>query len=483
MRLSALWTGTSSTKCVGNRRRRFVPCLLLFLAAVAGVAEAQPTQLTVQVLQPNGSPISLATVCMAAGSSMAGSRLTTQGVAVLTGLPAGSYTLHVIKSNFQTNSQTVNLSGTLELTVTLQPGASTPPAGVNCQVGGAPTTLTPIKITSFEVVDLPADFKVTSPPATQLVLRATFDRKPDFFRIVEGNGYAYTTPLQNLQTVSWRPINLAFNAPFIYFLPLNLGAPYGTRVVYLQVSSGPVASEDAASQIKSVSVIRTPAQLRTSVLTGAALQEFLDRAQLEGYRPLKFKAFSITPNPDDECVGGTHAILENQPTLSAPGTYTQPARPLNVLIEKSVFHAFSPPGDPSGSGLQTLMPFFKITDLGVQPTYFTSLDLSLPRYWIDTTTFSVSGFTMVNNSFQPPLQAPERIITIEKTYRFNSTKFVNCLDGSPTPHIPFLPTFTSVTVVGPDGRHPCEAFVSSVPAPRCGLPPLPPVHGTGTIIP
>ena len=69
---------------------------------------------------------------------------------MLTGLPAGAYTLHVIKSNFQTKSQTVNLSGTQELTVTLQPGASTPPAGVNCQVGGALTTLPPIKITSFD---------------------------------------------------------------------------------------------------------------------------------------------------------------------------------------------------------------------------------------------------------------------------------------------------------------------------------------------
>ena len=483
MRPSTSWTGTPPAGCVGARCRRIVPCLLLFLSAIAWVAEAQPTtQLTVRVLQPNGNPVSLATVCMAAGSSMAGSRLTTQGVAVLTGLPAGAYTLHVIKSNFQTTSQDVNLSGTLELTVTLQPGTSTPPAGVNCQAG-AVTTLPPITITSFEVVDLPADFKVTSPPTTQLVLRATFDRKPAFFRIVENSGFAYTTPQQDLQTVPWQQF-IGPSAEFIRLFPLNLGAPYGTRVVYLQVSSGPVASEDAASQIKSVSVIRTPAQLRTSVLTGAALQEFLDRAQLEGYVPLKFKAFSITPNPDDECPGGTHAILENQPTLSAPGTYTQPARPLNVLIEKSVFHAFSPPGDPSGSGLQTLMPFFTITDLGVQPTYFSSLNLSLPRDWIDTTTFSVSGFTMVNNSFQPPLQAPERIIRIEKTYRFNSTKFVSqCLNGSPRPHIPFLPRFTSVTVVGPDGRHPCEAFVSSVPAPRCGLPPLPPVHGTGTIIP
>ena len=43
MRLSASWTGTPPAGCVGARCRRFVPCVLLFLGAVAGVAEAQPT--------------------------------------------------------------------------------------------------------------------------------------------------------------------------------------------------------------------------------------------------------------------------------------------------------------------------------------------------------------------------------------------------------------------------------------------------------
>ena len=267
-----------------------MPCLLLFLGAVAGLAEAQPTtQLTVRVRQPNGDPVSLATVCMAQGAQ-GGSRLTTGGVAVLTGLPAGAYMLHVIKANFQTKSQSVNLSGTQELTVTLQPGTSTPPAGVNCQGGGAVTTLPPIKITSFEVEDLPADFKVTSPPVTHLRLQATFDRRPAFFRIIEDSGYAYSTPLQNLRTRAWAPLPPnAPIAPFIYLLALDLARPYGTRTVHLQVSS--VASEDAASQIKSVSVILTPKQLQTSVLTGAALQGFLDRAQQEGYGPLKFKAY------------------------------------------------------------------------------------------------------------------------------------------------------------------------------------------------
>jgi hypothetical protein len=426
--------------------------VLLFLGAVAGVAEAQPTtQLTVRVRDQNGNNISQATVCMAQGSQ-AWSRPTTgiEAAAVLTGLPAGTYTRHVIKSNFQTKSQSVNLSGTQEVTVTLQPGDSTLPAGVNCQVGGAPTTLPPITITSFKVeveranliTDLPADFKVTSPPVTHLRLRATFDRRPAFFRIIEDSGYAYTTPLQNLRTRPWGPLPpSAPVAPFIYLFPLDLARPYGTRTVHLQVSS--VASEDAASQIKSVSVILTPAQLRTTIYAGPALQGILDRAQQEGYGPLKLKTYQVIPDP--LCPqGSTPGLVFDSRGRAFIDALT---RNPSTLTEKAEFRAFAGP---------PLMPFWKITDLVMHH------DWGQPSV--------VSGYTMVNNPSQPPLQAPERTIRIERTFQYE------CFSGTAgsylPPPAPPLPTFFAATVVGPDGRDPRDAFPPR--GPTAGGPVAPP---------
>lgn len=438
-------SGDPCGRAGGARRRRFVPCVLLFLGAVAGVAEAQPTQLTVRVRQPNGSPISLATVCMAQGSQ-AGSRLTdSQGVAVLTGLPPGAYSLHVIKSNFQTVSDAHYLSGTQERIVTLQPGASTSPAGVNCQVGGAPTTLPPITITSFTVDNLPADFKVTAPPATTLPLRATFDRQPAFFRIKEAHPDAYTTPLQNLRTASW--LSLAPNAPFIILFPIDFTKPFGTRVIYLQVNSQ--ASEDGASQIKSVSVVLTPGQLRTTVLTGAALQGFLDRAQQQGYGPVRPKGVRIEPDLS-VCPAGRLPVLINAETYSLlpqttplglacnsdldcpsdrrpcqAGTcsarqrvrfylplvgwfYTDvvitppPGQLAQVwpksLIEKAEYSAFAGP---------PLMPFWKITDLKVLHDWV-PLQPAVSGGWPPPPppvpgSISVGGYNMVNNPLQPPI--------------------------------------------------------------------------------
>lgn len=525
MRRSASWAGTPPAGFVGARRRRFVPCLLLFLGAVAGVAEAQSTQLTVRVRQPNGSPISLATVCMAQGSQ-AGSRLTdSQGVAVLTGLPAGAYSLHVIKSTFQTVSDAHYLSGTQERIVTLQPGASTSPAGVNCQVGGAPTTLPPITITSFRVDNLPADFKVTAPPATTLPLRATFDQQPAFFRIKEAHPDAYTTPLQNLRTASWQPI-LAPNAPFIILFPIDFTKPFGTRVIYLQVSH--VASEDAASQIKSVSVVLTPATLRTSVLTGAALQGFLDRAQQQGYGSVRPKG--VRTDPDlSVCPAGRVPVLVNAETYSLlPQTtplafacnsdldcpinlrpcqagacsarqrvrfylplvgwfytdvvITPPAGQLaqawpKGLIEKAEYSAFAGP---------PLNPFWKITDLKVLHDWV-PLQPAGSGGWPPPPppvpgSISVGGYNMVNTPLQPPIQDPERSIRVERTTQFPYRMRPVCLVGTEPPSPP-LPRFLSVTVVGPDGRDPLEAFPPRGPTAFGPAGPLFPIPPPGTLGP
>jgi hypothetical protein len=440
-----------------------------------------------------------------AQGSQAGSRLTDpQGDAVLTGLPVGAYSLHVIKSNFQTVSDAHYLSGTQERIVTLQPGASTPPAGVNCQGGGAVTTLPPITITSFEVEGLPADFKVTSPPVTHLRLRATFNRRPAFYRIVEDSGYAYTTPLQNLRTRPWEPLPpSAPVAPFIYLKPLDLARPYGTRTVHFQVSTGPVASEDAASQIKSVSVILTPGQFRTSVLTGAALQGFLDRAQQEGYGPVRPKGVGTNPSLR-YCPGGrlaglinaqTYSLIVDTPSLhcnsnldcagnrpcvagvcsvrrnfyfpsvgwiTADVQMTPVDSQLGVvwpsLIEKESYSAFAGP---------PLMPFWKITDLG-----FNTVVIPASGGW----TIAVGGYNMVNTPGQPPIQDPERIIRVERTTRFDYAMKPVCIVGTELPST-LLPGFRSVTVVGPDGRDPREAFPPRGPTAggplelRPGIPP------------
>jgi hypothetical protein len=109
--------------------------------------------------------------------------------------------------------------------------------------------------------------------------------------------------------------------------------------------------------------------------------------------------------------------------------------PINTLTEKAEFRAFAGP---------PLMPFWKITDLVMYHV----------PHWGQP---SVSGYTMVNNPFQPPLQAPERTISIERTLTYL------CYSGTVAerylpPLSPPSPAFFSVTVVGPDGRDPREAF-------------------------
>jgi len=144
--------------------------------------------------------------------------------------------------------------------------------------------------------------------------------------------------------------------------------------------------------------------------------------------------------------------------------------PIKTLIQKAAYHAFAGP---------PLMPFWKITDLVVLRG-FVQLSESGSGF-SRSTTVSVGGYTMVNNPSQPPLQDPERSINIEKTTRFSSDKYVVC--GAASAGLPPIPTpaFHSVTVVGPDGRDPREAF-----PPRghtAGGPVKPPPFGIPTIRP
>jgi hypothetical protein len=192
-------------------------------------------------------------------------------------------------------------------------------------------------------------------------------------------------------------------------------------------------------------VILTPGQFRTSVLTGAARQGFLDRAQQQGYGPVKFKTYQVIPDLNAQCRQGDTPVLVNSP-VSWTGLR------IKTLIEKAVFRAFAGP---------PLMPFWKITDLGVLhdwvPLQPQVIGGSTTPPVVVSGTFSVSGYTMVNNPFQPPLQAPERTIIIERTTRFSRDQAVLCVDGAGLPPPP-SPAFRSVTVVGPDGRNPLEAY-------------------------
>ena len=129
--------------------------------------------------------------------------------------------------------------------------------------------------------------------------------------------------------------------------------------------------------------------------------------------------------------------------------------PINTLTEQTTFHAFA-----ARTPLMPLMPFWKITDLVV---LHDRLQPSASGGWFaapPASTFSVSGYTMVNNPGQPPLQDPERTINIERTTRID--KYARCTEAPTTsslgPSSPVFPGFRSVTVVGPDGRDPREAF-------------------------
>jgi hypothetical protein len=235
-----------------------------------------------------------------------------------------------------------------------------------------------------------------------------------------------------------------------FFFPLDLARPYGTRVVYLQVSS--VASEDAASQIKSVSVILTPGQFRTTTYAGPALQGILDRAQQQGYGPLKLKSYKVIPDP--QCSqGGTPALVPDMRL-----TPLWPDQHSLTLTEKAEFRAFAGP---------PLMPFWKITDLG-----FNTVVIPASGGW----TIAVGGYNMVNTPGQPPIQDPERIIRVERTTRFDYAMKPVCIVGTELPST-LLPGFRSVTVVGPDGRDPREAFPPRGPTAggplelRPGIPP------------
>jgi len=248
-----------------------------------------------------------------------------------------------------------------------------------------------------------------------------------------------------------------------------------------------------SSQIKSVSVILTPKQLQTSVLTGAALQGFLDRAQQEGYGPVRPKGVGTNPSLR-YCPGGrlaglinaqTYSLIVDTPSLhcnsnldcagnrpcvagvcsvrrnfyfpsvgwiTADVQMTPVDSQLGVvwptLIEKAEYSAFAGP---------PLMPFWKITDLVVLHDW---VQPSASGAWFaapPASTISVSAYNMVNTPFQPPIQAPERIIGVERTTRFDYAMKVVCIVGTEPPST-LLPGFRSVTVVGPDGRDPREAF-------------------------
>lgn len=189
-------------------------------------------------------------------------------------------------------------------------------------------------------------------------------------------------------------------------------------------------------------MILTPGQLRTTIYAGPALQGILDRAQQQGYGPLKLKTNQVIPDP--LCPQGSTPGLVFDSRLMPP--IDAVTRNPKTLTEKAEFSAFAGP---------PLMPFWKITDLVMRH------DWGQP---------SVSGYTMVNNPFQPPLQAPERTITIERTFQYQC--FSGTVAGRYLPLPPPLPTFFAVTVVGPDGRDPREAFPAR--GPTAGGPVAPP---------
>ena len=265
------------------------------------------------------------------------------------------------------------------------------------------------------------------------------------------------------------------------------------------------------------SVVLTPATLRTTVLTGAALQGFLDRAQQEGYGPVRFKGFRSQPNLNGVCdarsspvlaahVGSIPLPLACRYDLDCPidrrpclrGVCSREPRvdmsfyfppfgewktglveitlrgrlnAVNNFIETAEFRAFAGP---------PLMPFWKITNLFVH------------HDWPASTISVIEG---------PPLQPPERIIRVERTTRFDSAMTVLCIVAACTndSQCPFdqgcqnslisgikecmgtvrppsspLPSFHSVTVVGPDGRDPLEAFPCNQV--QCGPGTLPPIR-------
>lgn len=135
------------------------------------------------------------------------------------------------------------------------------------------------------------------------------------------------------------------------------------------------------------------------------------------------------------------------------------------LIEKATYSAFAGP---------PLMPFWKITDLVVlHPWAPISGSGGLFPAPPPPASISVGGYNMVNKPLQPPIQDPERSITVERTVNFGIRMEPACIVGTELPSTP-LPSFLSVTVVGPDGRDPREAFPPRGPTVggRVTLPPF-----------
>jgi hypothetical protein len=234
-------------------------------------------------------------------------------------------------------------------------------------------------------------------------------------------------PEQELRNLPWQPYTVGQTFNF----RLDTAQSYGTRYVFMQIST--VASESSASAAKGDSVVLAPAHLKTFVLTGPALAQFVQRAKDLGYR-FSFQGPPIDPSP---CSNGTHM----DPFVSGPSMITE------TYLSRT-FDRTEP----------FLNPFWQIKSM----VPGTLAPLGSPTSYQITISGPSSG----------RVDDPTRVIGYKRTYGVSDGGGKKPIFGivvpgpDPAPGftcipgvlIPNDPGFESITLEGPDDKSPADAF-------------------------
>ena len=193
----------------------------------------------------------------------------------------------------------------------------------------------------------------------------------------------------------------------------------------MQIST--VASESSASAAKGDDVVLAPAHLKTFVLTGQSLAQFIQRAKELGYR---FSFEGPTVQGANPCPDGTHM----DPFVPGSSTITE------TYLSKA-FNRSEP----------FLLPFWKITSMEAGNL----APLGSPTSYQITVSGPPSGRT----------DDPTRVFGYKRIYGVSSRSSVGLFVPNAPSFICTLgllisndPGLNSITLEGPDDKNPADAF-------------------------